>query len=328
MVAATAISHSHPEQAQLLASAATGDAQAADSLLSQLGSANQWLRQIMVRAIRDTADLGLWQRLLASLALHRWGGGADCHRRSDARTSERIDAALVSLFVEDTPPDYTSVKLAVLHEGLTDPECRVRSTSATLLGLRGDARGIDVLIQAVRMGDTECRLRAVGALGKLNDVRGAWALLEALTSDEEELHSEASLALENLDAQALPAYLEALRHARQHVRWHAVRGLSRLDDLRAWAGLAEALGDDDYGVRWAAAGALTAIGEPAVRSILERLSRCILTEGMRQAAFHALHQMRPGTIQLRLQPLLDALRGPAAAAEVPMQAYRMLQDWR
>jgi HEAT repeat protein len=283
---------------------------------------------MMAEAVLDSADLTLWQRLLTCLALHRWRGRPDCHLRAEGHASARLDAALVSLFVEDHQPQATAVKLAVLHEGLTDPECRMRNAAATLLGLRGDPRGIDTLIAAAREGEPGCRLRAVAALGKLKDGRGGWALVAALASDDEPLHRQAAQALEELSRQATPALLEALKHPRQHVRWHAVVALGGLGDSPACAGLAEALSDADYGVRWAAADALAAIGEPAALPILERLSRCALTEGARQAAYHALRNMRSDDLQLRLRPVLEALHGPAAATEAPILAHRLLQSWR
>jgi hypothetical protein len=46
-----------------------------------------------------------------------------------------------------------------------------------------------------------------------------------------------------------------------------------------------------------------------------------------QTAYHALHRIGTAETQHRLQPLLKALRGPAASVEAPMVAYRLLQEW-
>ena len=219
MLATSAISQRHTAEAELLAQAVAGQRAAVDSVLSQLGSANRSLQQTMREAIQDSGDQTVWQRLLSSLALHRWGAAPDCQRRADHEASERIDAALTRLFVEDDEGRASvPVKVAVLHEGLTDAECRVRSAAAALLGVRGDAHGLEVLVETVRTGEPECKLRAVNALGKLKDERGGWALVEALACDDEGLHWEASCALGELGEKALPALLDAVKSSKPHVR--------------------------------------------------------------------------------------------------------------
>lgn len=322
-----ATSERHAVEAELLTRAVAGDRDAADAILDQLGSDNRWLQQMMLEAISHCADLRLWQRLLLCMALHRWGEHANCRRRADSAASKRIDEAVVRLFVRDDAPEVTPAKLAVLHEGLNDPECRVRSAAASVLGLRGDPQGFNLLAEAVHSGELDCKLRAIAALVKLNDERGGWTLIEALASDDVTVHHEAGRALTELGKTAIPALTDALKHPRQHVRWHAARALGDIGEVRSAANLIEALADDDFSVRWAAAEALVAIGEPAVPKILERLSRYTLSEEVRPVAYHALHQMPSRRVQARLQPLLDALRGPAAAIEAPGVAQRLLQTW-
>ena len=328
MLTASATSQRHPAEAQLLHRALAGHPLAIDSVLGQLGSSNRWLQQIMQETIRDSAERSLWQRLLECLALHHWADYADCLRRADHETSERLDAALTQLFVEDEEGTASQpLKLAVLHEGLNYQECRIRSAAAALLGLRGDARGMDVLIETVHSGGPECKLWAINALGKLKAERGSWALVEALAGDDETLHWEASRALGEMGERALSALLDALKSSKPHVRWHVIQALGRISDRPATAGVAEALGDTDYSVRWAAADALIGIGLPAVPPILERLSRYAPMNDIYQAAYHALHRIGTAEVQRRLQPLLMALRGPAAPVEAPMVAYRLLQEW-
>jgi HEAT repeat protein len=299
-----------------------------DSVLSQLGSANPWLQQIMRETIQDSTDPLLWQRLLGCLALQRWGEYADGQRRADHETAARMAAAITHLFVEDSEgAPSPRVRDVVLQESLTHTECRIRSTAAALLGLRGDARGLEVLLDTVRTGDPDCKLRAVNALGKLKDARGGTALVEALAGDDETLHWEASRALDEMGERALPALLEALKSSKPHVRWHVIRALAGITDRQAVAGVAEGLGDADYSVRWAAAEALAGIGLPAVIPILERLSHYAPMDDTYRAAYHALHHIGPAETQRRLQALLNALRGPAAPIEGPMVAYRLLQEW-
>jgi HEAT repeat protein len=282
----------------------------------------------MKETVQDSADPVLWQRLLGCLALHHWGEHLDSHRRADREASARIDAAITALFVEDADGAASqAAKLQALRAGLVDAEYRIRQVAAIVLALRGDAEGIATVIEAVRTGDPGPKMQAVGALGKLKDERGGWALVEALASDDETLHRGASRALGELGGYALPALLEALKSPKPHVRWHAVWALGKIDELPAAAGLAEALADSDYSVRWAAGDALAGMGALAARAILERLTRYVAMDETYQIAYHALHRIGPRETQARLQPALQALRGPAAAVEAPRAASRLFQTW-
>ena len=327
MCATPTMAERHATETELLARAVTDDRNAASAILAQLGSDNKWLQQMMMEAIGQCVDPRLWRRLLNRMALHRWGDDANYRCRPDSATSKRIDEAIIRLFVSDDVSEATPVKLAVLDEGMNDPECRVRSAAAILRGLRGDPRAVGELAETVRSGDVECKLRAIAALGKLNDELAGWALIEALASDDEKVHHDAGRALSELGERAIPALTDALKHPHQHVRWHAVRALGDIGGARSVTSLLEALADGDFSVCWAAAEALAVIGEPAVPKILQWLSHHTLLDNVRQAAYHALHQMPSRRVQVRLQPLLDALRGPAAAVEAPTAAYRLLQTW-
>ncbi len=328
MFATKAGSRRHSEEAKLLERALAGQPMAAESMLNQLGSANHWLQQAMMETIQDSAEPLVWQRLLACLALHRWGDTTDTQRRVERETSERIDAAIVHLFVSEEGAPSAPVKQSILLTGLSDADCHLRYAAATLLAFRSDSRGIESIIEAVRTGDRECSLRAMEALGRLKDERGGWVLAEVLGCNDDALHSEAACALVELDGKALPAVLEALKSPKPHVRWHAVQILGRISDGRAAAGLAEALADSDYSVRWAAADALAGLGPLAVPKILERLSRYAPMNDVYQVAHHALRQIsqaEPPEVQMRLQPLLKVLHDPSAPVAAPVEAYRLLQ---
>jgi hypothetical protein len=68
MSATKVSSQRHPAEAELLERALAGQPMAVESVLNQLGSSNQWLQQIMMETIQDSAETLLWQRLLGSLA--------------------------------------------------------------------------------------------------------------------------------------------------------------------------------------------------------------------------------------------------------------------
>jgi HEAT repeat protein len=119
-----------------------------------------------------------------------------------------------------------------------------------------------------------------------------------------------------------------LQHPNSHVRWHAARGLGQIGDTQAIEVLAEGLFDENQSVRWVTARVLASLNSTAIPAILNVLTRNRLSEPFRQAVHHALHAMPSRLTQEYLQPLLLALRSPAANVEAPRQAQRMLLDWK
>ncbi len=328
MLIPSAIARRHAAETTLLARFVAGDPEAATSIFHLLGSDDRASRESMMEVISSDADLLLWQRLLQQVARHRSPDCADGRFPADPGTLERAYAALVDLFLkEDNPPAVIQVKAAALSAGLTESESGIRYTAATLLGLQGDARAINVLIEAASTSERDCQLRAVTALGHLQDERGSMALVAALASDDEEVHWAASEALRALEDAALPALIQTLKAPKPHVRWHAVCGLGDIGAVQAAGNLAEALLDDDFSVRWAAAEALAKLGTPAVPEILRQIAHHVLTEDACQAAYHSLQQLAPGVGHNRLQPLLGVLRGRHAPNEAPPIADQLLQTW-
>ncbi len=324
----SAVARQRAVETTLLARFVAGDPEAASALFQLLGSADQASRESVMEVIGSDADLLLWQRLLHEVARHRALDCASGHFPADPATLERAYNALIDLFLkDDNPPAVIQVKAAALLEGLTESEPRIRHTAATLLGLQGDIRAVNVLIEAASTGERDCQLRAVAALGHLKDERGGMALVAALASDDEEVHWTASQALTALRGAALPALIQTLKAPKPHVRWHAVCGLGDIGDAKAAGSLAGALLDDDFSVRWAAAEALAKLGAPAVPEILRRLAHGVLTEDVCQAAYHALRHLAPGVDHNRLQPLLEVLRERKAPAEAPPIADQLLQTW-
>jgi hypothetical protein len=119
--------------------------------------------------------------------------------------------------------------------------------------------------------------------------------------------------------------IQGLKHS-SHYKWLKdvpciIIGCSKLDIL------AKGLYDESHAVRWATAYVLADLGSVAVPSILKALTTHPINEPFRQAAYHALHSMRPKALQEELKPLLDALHALGADIEAPMVAEKMLENW-
>jgi HEAT repeat protein len=317
----------HPQKISQLRQALDGETQAANKVLILLGSINPSLSRIMEEAIHDLDEPRLWPKLLHSLAYQRWNSHVDCERRTDSKASERIDQSIAKVFTQDVTEVEKRAKEATLLEALNSPEYQLRQAAAYLLGLRGDPRALPVLETVIECGTTTWILRAVNALATLNDERCGHALLQALAMGHTEIHHAARRALKKMGALAKSTWLDALDYPDDHMRWHAIRGLGEIGDVDVAVVLADGLRAESRLVRWATADALARIGKAAVPATLTMLSRHKLNSQFRDAAYHALHGIASTHTRERLQPLLDALHGPAPDIEAPAVAQRLLMGW-
>lgn len=317
----------HQMETDLLLLADRGDVEASSKILKYLGSNSPDLRRVMQETIRDAAGPEFWHKLLQCLALHRWDEQVDCDWRQDPNSSERIDQAIIELFIEDESGEDRTAKVAALNEGLISHEARLRWSAACLFGLRGEPEMIPLLEETIELGPLDWKLQAIQALGKLNQECCGQSLVKALAMDRGPLHHAARLALRDMGQMAEPAWIEALEHPNSHIRWHAARGMGDLGKVNYAYILAEGLLDSHPAVRWATADVLARLGSPAVPATLTILSQHKLNAPIRDAAFHALNAIRSRRTRERLQPLLEAMHGPAASIETPTLAQQLLMNW-
>jgi HEAT repeat protein len=335
MVAADKITGQFSGEEQLVERALQGDQIAANQVIQYLSSANPHLRHIMQDRLHRTAGERVWKTLLNCLALQCWsetplaGSEMNIPRRADPVATERFDRSVVEIFVEDKSEQEREAKVRALQGALRDGEAlpQVRYAAAYLEALRGNPAVIALLEQVLESGDLTWKLRAVDALGALKDKRCGPVLVKALAMGPETLHKEARRQLSEMGELAVPAWLQALKHADGHIRWHAACGLSQVGKPVAIQILAEGLLDENHAVRWATARALARLDAVAVPAILTIISRNRMTEPLREAAYHALHAMMSRRTQERIRPLLNALLGPAASLEAPAVAQRLLAEW-
>lgn len=317
----------HPAEVGILEHALAGNEFAVNKIFLYLSSANINLCQIMQESIHDISSTDLWQHLLSCLTIQCWEDHRDSDRRVDQEASQRIDQSITDVFTQDEYEGEQLTKEEVLREALYDPRPEIRYGAAYLLGLRGDAEMIPLLEEILDTAVKSWKVRAVRALGAIQDERSAMPLIKALAMDRGPLHSEAKKSLKELGPLAEKAWVEALNHPDSHIRWHAARGLGDPVDSCSMALLAEGLLDENREVRWASADALARIGPPAVPATLVVLSQNTLSTPVRQAAYHALHGVFSRRLRERLKPLLEILQSPAGNVEAPAIAKRLLEEW-
>lgn len=88
--------------------------------------------------------------------------------------------------------------------------------------------------------------------------------------------------------------------------------------------LADAMDDEDFGVRWAASSALAEMGEAGLPYVLRKLMDGYNSR-LRESVYHFLHYNNSTWVQLHAEPLMKALKSVAPEAEAPREAYRLLE---
>jgi HEAT repeat protein len=165
--------------------------------------------------------------------------------------------------------------LAALNSG--DPHAMEHA--AISLGVRGEARDVEPLLEALKSADKAPHLRAeiYTALGRIGEARSVPALVRALESEtRDELRAAAALALGSIGAaKALPALLAALTSETPAVRLRVIDALGafpQAQSVRALTALAER--GPEASVRRRALRALGATGsEKAAAPLVAALDR-------------------------------------------------------
>jgi HEAT repeat protein len=166
--------------------------------------------------------------------------------------------------------------VAPLMTALHDPSFGdVRQWLAEALGLTGDPRAEQPLMQLLARGDESERIRACRALGRLGRESSAGPLVIALSDDS------------------------------AHVRGQAARALAELRDERGVYALVKLLGDPSWWVRARAAEALGALGRPG----LDALRWCAQTHDDPYARERALEALAHVLVEAEA----EAVAEPAAA---------------
>jgi HEAT repeat protein len=113
---------------------------------------------------------------------------------------------------------------------------------------------------------------------------------------------------------------------REHERTEAIRLLAKTPTAPIIERLVLALEDNDPGVRWAAARALSHIGDrtlaPLVRALVTRPNSFIL----RDSAHHVLKGMFAPKRADLVERLLDAVSGPGAGSATEAVGYEILRE--
>jgi HEAT repeat protein len=130
---------------------------------------------------------------------------------------------------------------------------------------------------------------------------------------------------------SLDQAVKVLDDRRQSVanREAAARYLAKNPSPQVMGRLVQALQDDDFGVRWAAAEALVKLGPDILPPILEALTdrERAGDPRLRDSIYHVLHRAQ-ASMPVPVAPLMAALKAPGADIAAIQEAGRLLQALR
>lgn len=150
--------------------------------------------------------------------------------------------------------------LPSLAFAINDSNSDVRIAAAKALGKMRDSKALDILFVTLKSGNSNQRCEIAELLGEVYDSHVEPALADALNDPFENVRALAAAALGKLrDERAVGPLITALQDKEWSVRHHAARSLGKIKDRRAIVPLTTALKDDNNYVRDAAIEALDAL---------------------------------------------------------------------
>jgi HEAT repeat protein len=303
---------------------------AADAAAGRRGAAWRllyWIIENDPRAIIAVASLDddrLAQHLLEFIAMGTtWAGKPFVVpvplRSAYARTRMR------TLFLPGSGIDSIRAE-RVLVSVMHDNRPAIRENAASILGLLGSPTATPVLVEALRDPVPAIRLQAAKALGRVGDPSAVAPLLTALQSADEQLGSQIFSSLVRLGPAAVPVLIETSTSGSAWMRWHCVRALGDIRDLRALPVLVRALGDTDHSIAWMGAKGLVHFGRQGVGPVLRLLMAGDVTPWLVETASYVLRNQHDPKLKPYLEPVIQSMQGVAFRVATPQAAQKALSQ--
>jgi HEAT repeat protein len=276
-----------------------------------------------VIAVSSLEDDRLARHLVEFIASGTWAGKPFVIprplRSAHARTKLR------TLFLPGSGMQQVRAE-RVLLAAMNDGRASMRETAAHILGICGSHAATPRLIEALRDPVASVRLQAVKALGRVGDPSAVPALLNALHNDDEQMASQIFIALVQLRQAAVPALLEACKSSSAWMRWHCIRALGAIGDMRVLPVLVRSLCDPDHSVAWVGAKELTRFGKPGVIAALNLISSAEMTPWIVETASYVLYNQCRSDAKFKpyLEPVIAAMHGVAYQIAGPQSARKAL----
>lgn len=214
------------------------------------------------------------------------------------------------------------VLLAAIH----DSRPAIREHAAGILGILRSLAATPALIEALQDPVPAVRLQAAKALGRVRSPAAVKPLLTALQTADEQLGSQIFSSLVRLGPEAVPTLIEMSTSGSAWMRWHCVRALGDIHDLRALPVLVRALGDRDHSIAWMGAKGLVHFGRQSVGPVLRLLMAGEVTPWLVETASYVLHNQHDLKLKPYLEPVIESMQGVAFRVSTPQAAQRALSQ--
>jgi HEAT repeats len=238
-----------------------------------------------IAAIDSFDDDRLAQHLLEWIALGTWASKPFVAPMSLHSPAARMH--LHTVFLPREGVDSSRIE-RLLIVALHDDQPALRQTAAHILGLRGKATAVPSLIEVLHDPIPTVQIQVVKALGRIRDPEAIPALLSCLQHADEQLSNQIFSSLVQIGHAAVPALIEMSTNSSVHLRWHCIRALGEISDLRALPVLVQALADTNQSVAWMAAKGLVPFGRLSVGPVLRLLMFAEVTPWLVETASYVL----------------------------------------
>lgn len=280
-----------------------------EDLVRRLTDPDPATQNAAFRAIQASQAPALWHDLLTLMATGTLDGARVPDVLPDSAAQHRLAIKIYALFAHDPVPATVAVKRKTLVSGLHEVEPAVRKAAAELLGARECSQATDALIATLQDDGSVGVQRAVAdALGEIGDPAAVGPLMRVLQSDDGLLRETAREVLITFGDLAVAALTESLTDADDRVRWAAAKALSEIGDPAAAPALVRSLEDENGGIRWLAAEGLVTLGHAALPPLLQALVEHSESVWLREGAHHVLRALaREEALSGVVSPVLHAL---------------------
>jgi hypothetical protein len=283
-----------------------------------------WIVENDSRAIAAIGSLGddrLAQYLLEWIALGTWSG-----KPFVAPASLRLPSARMHLHTFFLPREGVDSSRAerVLIAALHNDQPAIRQTAANILGILAKATAVPALIEALHDPVRTVQFQAVKALGRIKHPSAIPALLSFLQHTDEQLGNQVFTSLAQIGPMTVPALIEMSTDNSPWVRWHCVRALGEINDLRALPVLVRALADTDQSVAWMAAKGLVPFGRLSVGPVLRLLMLAEVTPWLVDTASYVLNNQHDAKLDPYIEPVIQHMHEASFRVGTMLSAQKAL----
>ncbi len=305
--------------------AVAGNPPATEILLEQMSSLDPKQQSFVFGILQRQTDEDFWKVLTKFSATGLWRGKevTIAPVKSPLNMSLRLQAK--ALLLSPLEPEVQEAQENALLSLLTESDAPARQLAAEVLGEKRVTRAVPMLLAMLERERPEDVVAAINALGKIGATEAIPLLEKFMEHPHKDIHRAAADALGEIGTPSLEVLRDAASHDNDHIRWHAAKTLQKIRDEKTVPILISLLDDPNYGVRWLATEGLISLGEGVLPYLLESLQKQDTNTWFRESALHVIENVAGPTTKREIQDLIESLKHPEMALNVPIYAHKALE---